>query len=124
MKDERQDQPERGRVAGAIPVETGDPGDEIETAQWLFREYVGELRARRDALAARDWDALDPAELKRATETAKTVRQAIHLLMEERQKIEKYRKTIIRGGGNGLDLDAARAEIGRRLACLRRAGAG
>ena len=134
MKDERQDKSGRKRDPEVFPVEEGDkqefgrpetdPEEAIGTATWLFWEYVRDLRAKREAISASDWDSLDGAELKRATETAKTVRQAIHLLMEERQKLEKYRKNISGGGGSGLDLDAARDEIGRRLACLRRAGAG
>ncbi|SEN41333.1 hypothetical protein SAMN04489859_1006102 [Paracoccus alcaliphilus] len=68
---------------------------------------------------------VDPARLKKAVETARTVREAVHLLMVERNRVDKLRKDIAGGvGGGGLDLDAARDEIGRRLACLRRAGTG
>lgn len=134
MKDEREDKSGRKRDPEGRPVDDGckqasglretDPGEAIETATWLFWEYVRDLRVKREAISASDWASLDGAELKRATETAKTVRQAIHLLMEERQKLEKYRKNIAGNGGSELDLDAARDEIGRRLGCLRRAGAG
>ena len=48
----------------------------------------------------------------------------VRLLMEERNKVDKLRKSAAgaAGGGGALDLDAARDEIGRRLACLRNAG--
>lgn len=134
MKDEKENKsgryrdPEGGPVTEggeqtSVPPET-DPGEAIETATWLFWDYVKDLRIKHEAMSASDWNSLDGAELKRATETAKTVRQAIHLLMEERQKLEKYRKNISGSGDSGFDLDAARDEIGRRLACLRRAGEG
>ena len=134
MKDEKENKsgryrdPEGGPVIEggeqtSVPLET-DPGEAIETAAWLFWDYVRDLRVKHEAMSASDWSLLDGAELKRATETAKTVRQAIHLLMEERQKLEKYRKNISGSGRSGFDLDAARDEIGRRLACLRSAGEG
>lgn len=48
----------------------------------------------------------------------------VRLLMEERNKVDKLRKSAAgaAGGGSALDLDAARDEIGRRLALLRDAG--
>ncbi|RNF33112.1 permease [Paracoccus methylarcula] len=135
MKDDDKDG--AGRVGASAPRPVGaseaqagqgsgtDPEEVIATAEWLFWDYVRDLRAHREAIAASDWEALDPGRLKKATETAKTVRQAIHMLMEERQKLDRYRKDIAGGiGGGELDLDAARDEIGLRLACLRRAGTG
>lgn len=135
MKDDRQD--ETGRAGGPVvqPVEAKqeqaerrlppDPEEMILAAEWLFWDYVKDLRAYREAISASEWEALEPAMLKKATETARTVRQAIHILLEERQKVDRYRKDITgRIGGVELDLDAARDEIGLRLACLRRAGTG
>jgi hypothetical protein len=47
---------------------------------------------------------------------------AFHRAMSERDKVGKLRNQIAGTVGCGvLDLDAARAEIGRRLACLRNA---
>lgn len=135
MKDNNQDgtghmdasapRPVGARDEQAEPRSATDPEEVIATAEWLFWDYVRDLRAHREAIAASDWEALDPGRLKKAAETAKTVRQAIHMLMEERQKLDRYRKDIAGGiGGGELDLDAARNEIGLRLACLRRAGTG
>lgn len=132
MKDDTQDEP--GRAGGPVvqPVgaqperrELPDPEELMADAAWLFRDYWKDLRAHREAIAASDWEALDPGTLKKANETVKTVRQAIHMLLEERQKLDRYRKDIAGGvGGVELDLEAARDEIGLRLACLRRAGTG
>lgn len=135
MKDENQDQAGREGGLAALSVEANqeqeerrslpDPEELVADAAWLLRDYWKDLRTHREAIAASDWEALDPATLKKATEIAKTVRQAIHILLEERQKVDRYRKDIAGGiGGVELDLDAARDEIGLRLACLRRAGTG
>ncbi|MGL6209612.1 MAG: hypothetical protein ACRC14_07270 [Paracoccaceae bacterium] len=65
------------------------------------------------------------AEAKTAMLAVRDLKQAFHTLMEERTRVEKLRKHVAGDVGTGsLDLDAARDEIGRRLACLRDAGAG
>lgn len=106
------------------------PGDRVATAtdeaiavaEGLFWAYVKDLEVHQRELSARERGEVDPARLKKAVEAAKTVREAVHLLMVERNKVDKLRKDIAGGvGGGSLDLDAARDEIGRRLACLRRA---
>ncbi len=53
------------------------------------------------------------------------IREALKLVLNERAAIDRLRKDY-GGVGNGrsLDFDAARDEIGRRLACLRAAGTG
>lgn len=95
----------------------------IAVAEGLFWSYVRDLKRHEAALEAREQGALDPAELKEAMQTAKILREAVGLLMAERNKVDKFRKDIAGGvGGGSLDLDAARDEIGRRLACLRRVG--
>ncbi|WP_265500830.1 permease [Paracoccus beibuensis] len=99
--------------------------DEIDVLRWLFWDYVKDLRGHQAELEAVKAAEIDPAKLKKAMETAKTVREAVQLLMAERSKVDKLRKDIAGGvGGGSLDLDAARDEVGRRLACLRRAGGG
>lgn len=102
-----------------------DPERAISDAEWLYQAYIEELQQKFEAFRARQEDAaIEGTDLKAAVEGAKVVRQAIHMLMDERGKIDKYRKHIAGGIGGSLDLDAARDEIGIRLACLRRAGAG
>jgi hypothetical protein len=66
-----------------------------------------------------------PADAKAALQAVRDMKVAFQLAMEERNKIEKLRKDtagII--GESILDLDAARDEIGSRLARLRNAGGG
>ena len=100
-----------------------DPSEAIAVAEGLFWSYVKDLKRHEAALEARQSGAVDPAEFKDAMQTAKVVREAVGLLMVERNRVDKLRKDIAGGvGGGSLDLDAARDEIGRRLACLRRAG--
>ena len=102
-----------------------DPSEAIAVAEGLFWSYVKDLKRHEAALEARQSGAVDPAELKDAMQTAKVVREAVGLLMVERNRVDKLRKDIAgEVGGGSLDLDAARDEIGRRLACLRRAGGG
>ena len=100
-----------------------DPSEAIAVAEGLFWSYVKDLKRHEAALEARQSGAVDPAELKEAMQTAKVVREAVGLLMAERNRVDKLRKDIAGGvGGGSLDLGSARDEIGRRLACLRRAG--
>ena len=108
---------------GASAALEMDPNEAIAVAEGLFWSYVKDLKRHEAALEARQSGAVDPAELKEAMQTAKVVREAVGLLMAERNRVDKLRKDIAGGvGGGSLDLDQARDEIGRRLACLRRAG--
>lgn len=66
-----------------------------------------------------------PSDAKAALQAVRDLRAAFQLAMEEGTKIEKLRKETSDAIGEGtLDLDAARDEIGRRLARLRRVGGG
>lgn len=61
--------------------------------------------------------------LKNVTRSLKDLRMAFQLAVEERTKLAKFDKE--KAGvvyDYALDFDAARTEIGRRLACLREAG--
>ncbi len=128
------DDPEGPFVAGKTPARRAggpvecqvaevDPNEVIAVAEGLFWSYVKDLKRHEAALEAREGGAVDPAELKAAVQAARNVREAVGFLMQERNRVDKYRKDIAGGvGGGALDLDAARDEIGRRLACLRRAG--
>lgn len=64
-------------------------------------------------------------EVKAAAQAVRDLRAAFVMVMDERAKVEKLRKQVAGVvGGNALELDAARDEIGRRLARLRDAGGG
>lgn len=64
-------------------------------------------------------------EAKATAVAVRDLKQAFYGLMEERSRVEKRLREVGGDVGAGrLDLDAARDEIGRRLACLRDAGAG
>ncbi len=56
---------------------------------------------------------------------SRDLKDALKLVLNERAAVDKLRKDLGGlGDGRSLDLDAARDEIGRRLACLRDAGPG
>ncbi|MDB6181498.1 permease [Paracoccus fistulariae] len=117
---EGQAQAQAGASDKAVSAE-----EALAVAEGLFWSYVKDLERHKSALTEESHGSVDPAELKQAIRTAKDIREAVHLLMAERNRVEKLRKDIAGGVGAGcLDLDAARDEIGRRLACLRRAGGG
>ena len=111
--------------AGAAMADGVTAAQAIAVAEGLFWSYVKDLKLHEAALEQRPPGRVDPGELKKAVSAARDVREAIQLLMWERNKVDKLRKDIAGGvGGGALDLDAARDEVGRRLACLRRAGGG
>lgn len=72
--------------------------------------------------------AVQRGELTKAQDASahvKALRAALELFIDERNRVEKLRKQVAGAvGTSGLDFDAARDEIGRRLARLREAGAG
>jgi hypothetical protein len=64
-------------------------------------------------------------EVKTAEKHVRDLRAALELFIDERNRVEKLRKQVAGAvGASGLDFDAARDEIGRRLARLRDAGGG
>jgi hypothetical protein len=64
-------------------------------------------------------------ETKVVAQAVKDLRDAFKILMDERTRVDKLRKQFAGVVGSAeLDLDAARDEIGRRLARLRDAGGG
>ncbi|MBK4217839.1 permease [Paracoccus caeni] len=102
-----------------------DPEEEMAVVHGLFWSYVQDFERHRGVMEARIDGAIEAEDLKAAVKAARDVRDAISLLFEERNRVEKLRREIAGGvGGGALDLDAARDEIGRRLACLRRAAGG
>ena len=96
------------------------PVDLLEETEELYREIAGEL-----ALAMKGVRQGEVKEAKAAAQAVKDLRTAFQMVMEERARVEKLRRQVAGvGAGRELDLDSARAEIGRRLACLRDAAGG
>ena len=110
--------PEGPFVAGG----SGTPGgmEPIDIASAMFREVAEELHHLRAGLRRGETEGL-----KDAARVVRDLRAATQLVLEERIRVDKLRKEVAGDVGAGsLDLAAARDEIGRRLACLRRAGGG
>ncbi|MEF9603521.1 permease [Paracoccus sp. PXZ] len=94
--------------------------DVLEIADGLFRSYAAELNRLREKI-----EAGETGELKESARLVRDLRAATQMVLEERSKVDKLRKDAAgQIGAGALDLVAARDEIGRRLACLRRAGGG
>ena len=103
-----------------MPDASAQDMDVIEIADGLFRSYAGDLHRLRLRIQAGETD-----DLKESGKLVRDLRGAAQLVLEERSKVDKLRKDAAGTVGAGvLDLAAARDEIGRRLACLRRAGGG
>ncbi|WBU65333.1 permease [Paracoccus aerodenitrificans] len=110
--------PGKGQPEGPFLPRSGM--DDIDIAGQLFRGCAEDLTILRQKIRDGETDGL-----KDAVKVARELRSATHLMIEERNKVEKLRKEAAGAVGDGVfDLDAARDEIGRRLACLRRAGGG
>lgn len=93
---------------------------DIEIAEQLFRGCAEDLTRLQDSLRKGE-----VSEVKNAVRAARELRSATQLMLEERNRVERLRKKIAGDAGScGFDLEAARNEIGRRLACLRRARGG
>jgi hypothetical protein len=105
-------------------VTTGDgaaPVDILAATEWFYREAVMELYRTISAIRAGEF-----TEVRSAQTAIRDLRATALQVLEERGKVDKLRKQIAGqvGAGGALDFDGARAEIGRRLACLRDAGGG
>lgn len=100
-----------------VNFSSGDapPVDFLAATEELYRDAAEDLiRARRKLRSG----AVD--EAKAALQAVKDLKLAFQMVMDERTRIEKLRKEV--AGvvhDHALDFDAARDEIGRRLACLR-----
>ncbi|MBB1490650.1 permease [Paracoccus sp. MC1854] len=95
-------------------------GEAIDVAGEMFREVAEELHRLRIGLRGGSTD-----DVKDTARLVRDLRAATQLVLEERNRVDKLRKEVAGDVGAGrLDLAAARDEIGRRLACLRRAGGG
>ncbi|AXC50144.1 permease [Paracoccus suum] len=114
--------PESGCAGGTEDVDLEDViRQAFGTVGGLFNSCADKMQAMNDRF---DRGELD--DLKDAVKLAREMRGATLVMIEERNRIEKLRKDVAGGcgGAGALDLDAAREEIGRRLACLRRAAGG
>lgn len=103
---------------GPFAADEADEMDVLDIADGLFRSYAADLTRLQEKIRAGVTD-----ELKESGKLVRSLRDAAHLVLEERGKVDKLRKDAAgQVGAGALDLVAARDEIGRRLACLRRAG--
>jgi hypothetical protein len=93
----------------------------LEFTENLYREAAEDLMEAIAKVKAE----LGP-DSKEVHASLRELRSAFHTILHERTKVEKLcQNDSDHGlGERFLDLDAARDEIGRRLACLRNAGNG
>lgn len=105
------------RFTGDVPAQA----DLLGVTERLYEAAVIELERTMTALRAGEFN-----EVKAAQTAIRELRATALAVLQERGKVDQLRKQIAGhvGAGGALDLDEARAEIGRRLACLRNAGGG
>jgi hypothetical protein len=101
------------------PGEGATPREMIDHAALLY-----ETAADVFALVIDEARAGEPKAAREAVGYAREFRQALLAVLNERATIEKLRKDSEGLVAGTLDFARARAEIGRRLACLRDAGDG
>jgi hypothetical protein len=103
----------------AIAGDDAAPKDVLGVTESLFEDAVMELYRTITALRAGEF-----TEVKAAHTAISDLRATAMRVLDERGKVDKLRKQIAGqvGAGGALDLEGARAEVGRRLACLRDAG--
>lgn len=92
----------------------------IPEVEGLYRDAATELFRLLDEVRQGKFEMLKPLVAQ-----VRDLRAAAQLVVEEKAKVAKLRKQdegVVYD--YALDFDAARAEIGRRLACLRDAGPG
>ena len=101
--------------------DAGSAEDFLTVAEGVYREAAMDLYRTIAAVRAGEF-----SEIKAAQSAVRDLRAAALHVLDERNKVDKLRKQIAGqvGAGGALDFDGARAEIGRRLACLRDAGGG
>lgn len=96
------------------------PADMLAITEDWLREAAETLAITVQAIKAGEF-----GRIKDSTDCIKGLKVAVALAIEEGNRVEKLRKQVAGAQGTGeFDLDAARDEIGRRLARLRDAGAG
>ena len=106
--------------AGDAPHVDAPPVDVLALTEKLLMQAAEALVRTIDKIEAGGF-----GEIKAAIEAVKDLKSAFQTSLDERVRVEKLRKHVTGTiGADALDLHAARDEIGRRLACLRDAGAG
>jgi hypothetical protein len=95
------------------------PVDLLAFSEGLYKDVADELARTLEAVQAGEL-----ANLKPATQMVKELKEAFKHVMDERKRIDSVRQQTAGFASGTLDFDAARDEIGRRLACLRDAGGG
>ena len=107
----------RDRQGGRVPPTQADI---LEQALRVFERAAEEVAQAIDRL--RRNHAEGP---QRTVQAVRELQAALAVLMDERVKVDRLRSEVAGVvGERALDLDAARDEIGRRLARLRDAGGG
>jgi soluble cytochrome b562 len=104
-----------------ITFAEGDIGQQVDLLAFTEEQFTEAAQALAQALTAVRGGRLD--EAKAALGAVRDLKAAFHLVQEERARVEKLRRQaagIVHG--YAIDMDAARDEVGRRLARLRDAG--
>ncbi len=103
-------------MADKTPNGAGAPPEKaLARVEKVFDRVLDELERIQD-----DLEEDNNKRIPEAGKVSSEARRAAIIVYEERLRLEKFRKKEA-GSDNSyaIDLDAARAEIGRRLACLR-----
>ncbi|MEZ5754399.1 MAG: hypothetical protein R3D90_06430 [Paracoccaceae bacterium] len=104
--------------SGRRPPLTG--AELLDHALQVFDAAAADVAAALEAMRGQEADGS-----ARTLLAVRDLQAALAVLMDERVKVDKLRNQVAGVvGERALDLDAARAEIGRRLARLRDAGGG
>ena len=112
-------------------MENDDLPDTLRSAEAILKQ-AGEMFERLALDLGRAVGraaAGDPAASKEASQAARELRDTFRTVLGERERVDKLRSQVAgvvgaASGAGGIDFDAARAEIGRRLARLRDARGG
>lgn len=98
----------------------GTPEALLQATEDMYRQIAEELVRVIEKVRVGE-----TGEAKAAIQAVKDLRSVFQTVMDERTRVDKLRKQVAGAvGDHALDFDAARVEIGRRLACLRDAGGG
>ena len=114
-----------GKAARQVMAMDGVSGggireDLLHATEEMYREAAEELVAALNRLRSGHTE-----DAKATAQAMRELKIAFQLIMDERTRVDKLRKQV--AGivhDHAFDFDAARDEIGRRLACLRDAGSG